>query len=194
MMKEQLKEKTKESLASVLPITVIVFLLSATVVPMETGTLLLFLIGAMLLIVGMGIFQLGAELAMTPLGQSIGSRMIKGNKLWATVLICFFMGAIITIAEPDLQVLANQVASIPNNVLIYTVAGGVGIFLVIAFLRILYRISLSQTLTVLYILRCESQASASYILSQRHTGHITKKSNEAVCSIGNCQWKKSSYD
>ena len=135
MMKEQLKEKTKESLASVLPITVIVFLLSATVVPMETGTLLLFLIGAMLLIVGMGIFQLGAELAMTPLGQSIGSRMIKGNKLWATVLICFFMGAIITIAEPDLQVLANQVASIPNNVLIYTVAGGVGIFLVIAFLR-----------------------------------------------------------
>ena len=90
MMKEQLKEKTKESLASVLPITVIVFLLSATVVPMETGTLLLFLIGAMLLIVGMGIFQLGAELAMTPLGQSIGSRMIKGNKLWATVLICFF--------------------------------------------------------------------------------------------------------
>lgn len=124
MMKEQLKEKTKESLASVLPITVIVFLLSATVVPMETGTLLLFLIGAMLLIVGMGIFQLGAELAMTPLGQSIGSRMIKGNKLWATVLICFFMGAIITIAEPDLQVLANQVASIPNNVLIYTVAGG----------------------------------------------------------------------
>ena len=152
MMKEQLKEKTKESLASVLPITVIVFLLSATVVPMETGTLLLFLIGAMLLIVGMGIFQLGAELAMTPLGQSIGSRMIKGNKLWATVLICFFMGAIITIAEPDLQVLANQVASIPNNVLIYTVAGGVGIFLVIAFLRILYRISLSQTLTVLYIL------------------------------------------
>ena len=152
MMKEQLKEKTKESLASVLPITVIVFLLSATVVPMETGTLLLFLIGAMLLIVGMGIFQLGAELAMTPLGQSIGSQMIKGNKLWATVLICFFMGAIITIAEPDLQVLANQVASIPNNVLIYTVAGGVGIFLVIAFLRILYRISLSQTLTVLYIL------------------------------------------
>ena len=138
MMKEQLKEKTKESLASVLPITVIVFLLSATVVPMETGTLLLFLIGAMLLIVGMGIFQLGAELAMTPLGQSIGSQMIKGNKLWATVLICFFMGAIITIAEPDLQVLANQVASIPNNVLIYTVAGGVGIFLVIAFLRILY--------------------------------------------------------
>ena len=152
MMKEQLKEKTRESLASVLPITVIVFLLSATVVPMETGTLLLFLIGAMLLIVGMGIFQLGAELAMTPLGQSIGSQMIKGNKLWATVLICFFMGAIITIAEPDLQVLANQVASIPNNVLIYTVAGGVGIFLVIAFLRILYRISLSQTLTVLYIL------------------------------------------
>ena len=66
MMKEQLKEKTKESLASVLPITVIVFLLSATVVPMETGTLLLFLIGAMLLIVGMGIFQLARRTGNDP--------------------------------------------------------------------------------------------------------------------------------
>ena len=151
-MKEQLKEKTRESLASVLPITAIVFLLSATIVPMETGTLLLFLIGAVLLIVGMGIFQLGAELAMTPLGQSIGSRMMKGSKIWMIAIICFFMGAIITIAEPDLQVLANQVASIPNSVLIYTVAAGVGLFLVLAFLRILYRINLAKMLTVLYLL------------------------------------------
>ena len=151
-MKEQLKEKTRESLTSVLPITAIVFLLSATIVPMETGTLLLFLIGAVLLIVGMGIFQLGAELAMTPLGQSIGSRMMKGRKIWMIAIICFFMGAIITIAEPDLQVLANQVASIPNSVLIYTVAAGVGLFLVLAFLRILYRINLAKMLTVLYLL------------------------------------------
>lgn len=151
-MKEQLKEKTRESLASVLPVTAIVFLLSATIVPMETGTLLLFLIGAVLLIVGMGIFQLGAELAMTPLGQSIGSRMMKGRTIWMIAIICFFMGAIITIAEPDLQVLANQVASIPNSVLIYTVAAGVGLFLVLAFLRILYRINLAKMLTVLYLL------------------------------------------
>lgn len=151
-MKEQLKEKTKEALTSVLPITAIVFLLSVTLVPMETGTLLLFLAGAFLLIIGMGFFQMGAEMAMTPLGQGIGSRLMKGKKIWLIVLVCFLMGAVITIAEPDLQVLANQVASIPNPVLIYTVAVGVGVFLVIAFLRILFQISLSKMLAVLYIL------------------------------------------
>lgn len=89
---------------------------------------------------------------MTPLGQGIGSRLMKGKKIWLIVLVCFLMGAVITIAEPDLQVLANQVASIPNPVLIYTVAVGVGVFLVIAFLRILFQISLSKMLAVLYIL------------------------------------------
>ena len=151
-MKEQLKEKTKEALTSVLPITTIVLLLSFTLVPMETGTLFLFLAGALLLIVGMGFFQLGAEMAMTPLGQGIGSRLMKGKKIWLIAFVCFLMGAVITIAEPDLQVLAHQVASVPNLVLIYTIAGGVGIFLVIAFLRILFKISLSKMLTALYIL------------------------------------------
>lgn len=151
-MREQLKEKTRESLESVLPITVIVFLLSITLVPMETGTLFMFLIGAVLLIVGMGFFQLGAETAMTPLGQGIGERLVKVNRVWMIVLVCFLMGAVITIAEPDLQVLANQVASIPNQVLIYTVAAGVGIFLIMAFLRILFKVSLANMLTVLYIL------------------------------------------
>lgn len=151
-MKEQLKEKTKEALTSVLPITTIVLLLSFTLVPMETGTLFLFLAGALLLIIGMGFFQLGAEMAMTPLGQGIGSRLMKGKKIWLIAFVCFLMGAVITIAEPDLQVLAHQVASVPNLVLIYTIAAGVGIFLVIAFLRILFKISLSKMLTALYIL------------------------------------------
>lgn len=77
-MNEKLKEKIKESLASVLPITAIVLLLSITIVPMEVGTLMLFLTGAVLLIVGMGFFQLGAEIAMTPLGQ--GSRRQAGKE------------------------------------------------------------------------------------------------------------------
>ena len=119
---------------------------------MEIGTLALFLTGAFLLIVGMGFFQLGAEMAMTPLGQGVGGRLIKSKKILFVVLISFLMGAIITIAEPDLQVLANQVASIPNQVLIWTVAVGVGIFLVIAVLRILFHISLSKMLLIFYIL------------------------------------------
>ncbi|HJB27071.1 MAG TPA: DUF1538 domain-containing protein [Firmicutes bacterium] len=151
-MNEKLKEKIKESLSSVLPITIIVLLLSITLVPMEIGTLALFLTGAFLLIVGMGFFQLGAEMAMTPLGQGVGGRLIKSKKILFVVLISFLMGAIITIAEPDLQVLANQVASIPNQVLIWTVAVGVGIFLVIAVLRILFHISLSKMLLIFYIL------------------------------------------
>ncbi len=151
-MNEKLKEKIKESLSSVLPITVIVLLLSVTLVPMEIGTLALFLTGAVLLIVGMGFFQLGAEMTMTPLGQSVGSHVIKSNKIWFILAVSFVMGVFITIAEPDLQVLANQVASIPNQVLVWTVAVGVGLFLVVAVLRILFHVSLSNMLLIFYIL------------------------------------------
>lgn len=150
-MNEKLKEKIKESLASVLPITGIVLLLSVTFVPMEVGTLVLFLTGAFLLILGMGFFQLGAEMSMTPLGQGVGRKLVKQKSLWLICGISFLMGLLITISEPDLQVLANQVASVPNQVLIYTVAVGVGIFLVAAVLRILFGISLSKMLAVLYL-------------------------------------------
>ena len=151
-MNEKLKEKIKESLSSVLPITVFVLLLSITLVPLEVGTLTLFLTGAVLLIVGIGLFQLGAEMAMTPLGQGVGSKLSKGKRIFPIILICFVIGAIITIAEPDLQVLANQVASIPNQVLIWTVAIGVGVFLAVAVLRIRFHISLRRLLAVCYIL------------------------------------------
>lgn len=151
-MNEKLKEKVKESLSSVLPITIIVLILSVTLVPLEIGTLALFLTGAVLLIVGMGFFQLGAEMSMTPLGQSVGGRLIKGKRLLPLILVAFVMGAFITITEPDLQVLANQVASIPNQVLIWTVAVGVGIFLAIAVLRILFQVSLAKLLVIFYLL------------------------------------------
>ena len=151
-MNEKLKEKTREALTSVLPITVIVLVLSVTLVPMEVGTLALFLTGAVLLIVGMGFFPLGAEISMTPLGQGIGGSIVRQKKTWLAVVICFAMGAIITISEPDLQVLANQVAAIPNAVLIWTVAAGVGVFTAVAVLRILYRVPLSKMLLGLYLL------------------------------------------
>ncbi len=151
-MNEKLKEKIKESLSSVLPITIIVLLLSITLVPMDIGTLALFLTGAVLLIIGMGFFQLGAEMSMTPLGQGVGSRIIKSNRILIIILVAFVMGVIITVAEPDLQVLANQVASIPNAVLIWTVAVGVGLFLVVAVLRILFHVNLSKMLFVFYVL------------------------------------------
>ena len=97
-MNEKLKEKTREALSSVLPITAIVLILSFTLVPMEIGTIALFLTGAFLLILGMGLFQLGAELAMTPLGQGIGGRIVRRKSKPLILLICFFMGAVITIS------------------------------------------------------------------------------------------------
>lgn len=152
IVNEKLKEKIKESLSSVLPITLIVLLLSITLVPLEVGTLVLFLTGAVLLIVGMGFFQLGAEMAMTPLGQGVGSRLMKSKRIILIALISFILGVFITIAEPDLQVLANQVPAIPNQILIWTVAAGVGVFLIVAVLRILFHVSLSIMLLFFYIL------------------------------------------
>lgn len=150
-MNEKLKEKVQESLSSVLPITVIVLIISITLVPLEIGTLALFLTGAVLLIIGMGFFQLGSEVAMTPLGQGVGSKLMTSHHIWLIALVCFLMGAIITISEPDLQVLADQVAAIPNEVLIWTVAVGVGIFTTVAVLRILFHIPLPTLLTICYI-------------------------------------------
>ena len=107
-MNQKLKENILESLSAVLPITGIVLLLSILLVPVEIGTMVMFISGAVLLVVGMGFFQLGAEMSMTPLGEGIGVQISKTHKIFLILLIGFFMGAIITISEPDLQVLADR--------------------------------------------------------------------------------------
>lgn len=145
-----LKEKVSESLSSVLPITVIVLLLSITFAPMNTGTMMLFLFGALLLIIGMGFFTLGVDMSMIPMGEGIGIQMSKSRHILTTLALCFVLGVLITVAEPDLQVLAEQVPAIPNMVLILTVAVGVGIFLLVAELRMLLKIPLSYTLLFFY--------------------------------------------
>ena len=146
-----LHDKFQESLASVLPITIIVLLLCFTVAPIPNNMLVSFLMGAVLLIAGMAFFTLGADTAMTPIGTKVGSCITKSRKVWMIVFVSFLLGVIITISEPDLQVLANQVPNIPNAALIGTVALGVGIFLVIAMLRILFGISLNILLIGFYI-------------------------------------------
>ena len=150
-MNVKLKEKIRESLSAVLPITGIVLMLSIFVIPMELGSVVMFLTGALMLIVGMGFFQLGAEMAMTPLGEGVGVQISKMKKLLTVLLTGFLMGVIITVSEPDLQVLAGQVPSEPNMVLIMTVAVGVGLFLALAIVRIRYKISLSMLLIVCYL-------------------------------------------
>lgn len=135
-----------------LPITLIVMALCFTISPIPNNMLMSFLTGAALLIIGMAFFTLGADTAMTPIGTKVGSCITKSKKLWMIVFVSFLLGVIITISEPDLQVLANQVPTIPNLVLIGTVALGVGVFLVIAMLRILFGISLNTLLIGFYII------------------------------------------
>ena len=145
-----LKGKINESLSAVLPITGIVLALSIFLIPVGTGAMMMFFVGATMLIIGMGMFQLGAETAMTPLGEGIGTQLSKSKKVIVIIVLSFLLGALITIAEPDLQVLSNQVPSVPNMTLILTVAIGVGIFLAMAVLRILLKVDLPYLLMVLY--------------------------------------------
>ena len=145
-------EKLKEALTAVSPTIGIVLLLSFTIAPIPPSILLLLLFGAVLLIIGMMFFTLGAELAMTPVGEKIGTRIANSRNLGIVLLLCFLLGFIITISEPDLQVLAEQVPSVPNAVLILAVAVGVGFFLMIAMLRMLFSKTLRSLLILFYFL------------------------------------------
>ena len=144
------EEKFSETLKAVFPILVIVLLLCFTIAPIPPSILMTFLVGAVLLIAGMLLFNVGVELSMTPIGEKVGSIITKSKNVWIMVLISFIMGFVITISEPDLQVLAQQVPSVPNLTLILAVAIGVGIFLVIAILRMLFSRPLSQLLVFFY--------------------------------------------
>lgn len=144
------KNVVKESVGSVLPIALIVLALCFTVTPVSNNSMMAFVIGAVMLIVGMGLFNMGAENALTPLGQCVGKELTKSKKVWLIAFIGFIIGVVITVAEPDLQVLAHQVSSVPNLVLIGAVALGVGVFLVVALLRTVLGVPLRILLCALY--------------------------------------------
>lgn len=145
-----IQEKVQESLSSVLPITAIVLIISITVAPLTIGTMMLFLFGAILLILGMGLFTLGVDMSMIPMGDGIGLQISKSRRIFLTLMVCFVLGVVITIAEPDLQVLAEQLPSVPNMTLILVVALGVGFFLVVSQVRMILGIPLSYTLLFFY--------------------------------------------
>lgn len=146
------KSKFHESLTSVLPIAAIILLLGITIAPLSTSTFLLFLLGVLCLVFGLTVFTMGAEMSMQPLGNKIGSALAKSNKIWLIALISFVIGILVTISEPDLQILAQQVSGLPSEMtLILTVSLGVGIFLMIAMMRIVFRIPLSILLMIFYV-------------------------------------------
>ena len=153
-----LREKWSESLMSVLPIALIVFVICFTLVPVPNSALLAFIIGAVMLVIGMGLFTLGTDMAMTPIGEYVGAALTRSRKIWLIVLIGFLLGILITVAEPDLQVLAEQVPNVPNITLILAVAIGVSLFLIVALLRILFKVRMRTLLLFFY--------AAVFILAQ----------------------------
>ena len=151
-MKNQLLQKLKEAVPSVMPVTIIVLILCFTIVDASPQFIVLFLIGAVLLMAGMIFFTLGADVSMMKIGETIGSRITKSRKVLFIAIVCFTLGVIITVAEPDLRVLADTVPIVENAVLIWSVAIGVGIFLVVSFFRVYLQIKLSYILIVMYII------------------------------------------
>ena len=155
-MLKQLWHKIKEALISVLPVTGIVLILNwlpFVNISLTTKECLIFIVSALILIVGIGLFNLGADIAMQPMGEKVGTGLMKTKKISIIAVIALIMGLLITIAEPDLTVLADQVSAvISKNALIYSIGAGVGIFLVIAILKIITKKDLSSIIIYFYFM------------------------------------------
>ena len=153
-MLKALFTKLKEAAISVLPVTLIVLLLDLTpLVDFSFHEAWVFVACAALLVLGMALFNLGADIAMTPMGEQVGSGLPKKGKFKTLLFICFIMGVFVTVAEPDLSVLATQVQGVLNgNALIIAIGIGVGLFLVLSVLRIVFRLSLAHLMTFFYML------------------------------------------
>ncbi|MBE6594754.1 MAG: DUF1538 domain-containing protein [Ruminococcaceae bacterium] len=146
--------KCKEALISVFPITAIVMLLNLTPLVEVSGTeTAVFLLSSLFLVIGIGLFNMGADMAMTPMGVQVGAGLSKSRSVGLLLSISFLLGVLITVAEPDLSVLASQVSDLVNGTLLIVCVGvGVGLFLVLAILRIVTKTSLAQILMICYML------------------------------------------
>ena len=148
-MKRLLFSKIKESLISVLPVTLIVIILNFTpLIHLTLNEVITFSVSALFLILGIGFFTLGADVAMTPMGEQVGSGLTKSKNLKFLLLICFALGFLITVAEPDLTVLAGQVGS---DLIVLFVGLGVGLFLILSILKIVFKKDLASILLYFYM-------------------------------------------
>lgn len=151
-MKNALLKKLKESFIAILPITILVIILGLTISPLPVNTLLTFVGCCFLVMLGISLFTLGADTSMIPIGQHMGGYLSKKSKPWLMIVFCFILGVIITIAEPDLMVLADQVSSINSWVFIVTVSVGVGLFLILGLLRIIFKWKFNIVIAICYLI------------------------------------------
>jgi len=171
----QIFSSIKESLSSVLPIALIVLILSVTCVPLSSGVLVLFLFGTLFLILGMSFFTIGSTISMEPLGDGIGKTLGKKKFIIIPLVICFGLGFLITVSEPDLQVLAEQVPTIPNALLIGCVGVGVGLFLALTLVRNKKEIPLRRLLVFFYagVILLSFFAPSEFIPTAFDSGGVT---------------------
>ena len=153
-MKKALWAKLWEALISVIPVMALVLIISFTpLTPLSWRERGAFVVSALFLVLGIGLFNLGADLAMTPIGRYVGEGLTKSRRIGFLAATCFLMGVLITVAEPDLSVLAGQISAVINpTMLIFTVGIGVGLFLVLAVLRIVAKTDLTAMLLFFYML------------------------------------------
>ena len=147
-------EKFKEVLTSVLPIVFIVLLLNFTLVPLGEE-IVVFLVSSVFLLIGLTGFLIGVEVGISPIGDHMGEGLARSGKLWIVLLLGLVLGFLISIAEPDLHIVANQVAQVSGGLIskmsiVLVVSVGIAIMLAVGLARIMYNIPLYMVLTVLY--------------------------------------------
>lgn len=150
-MLKHIRNNLKEALVSIMPIVIIVMLLSL-LIPMDPTLMISFLLSSIILIVGTTLFTFGADISMLLIGEKIGNQLVRSKKILLILLVSLVIGIATTIAEPDLRVLADQLTSIPSNLLILIISVGVGIYMVLSSLRSLYNLDLNTMLFVSFII------------------------------------------
>lgn len=150
-----IKEKFKEVIATVLPISLLVVIMNFTLVPLDSDMFLRFLLGALFILVGLTIFLLGVDLGITPMGDSFGGASVKSGKLWVIAIMGLVLGFVISIAEPDLHILSEQVDAvtmgvITKSILVVLVSVGVALLISLGMVRIVEAFSLKKFLLITY--------------------------------------------
>lgn len=155
-MLEGVRKEFKEVLGATAPVILLILFVLVLVMDADTAIIIQFLSSAVMLVVGFTLFLLGVKLGMLPVGESIGSELPQHRSLLFILGIAFLLSLLVTMAEPDVRVLANLFdnvsgGSLDNNVLVAVIALGVAIFIVISILRILLGVSIKWILTIGYI-------------------------------------------
>lgn len=152
-----LKEKFLEVVRSVLPIVLLVLLIHFIFVPLPGSSLAGFLLGALIIVIGLTIFLTGIDIAMEPIGSYMGKGIALSNKIIVLILAGLLLGFFISAAEPSLTVLGNQIATVTGGAvssafIVIVVSLGIAVMVVVGLLRIVYSLSIIPILTAAYAL------------------------------------------